>query len=149
MGADEPGIGPYLARQRRLRGISLDDLSSRTRIPLRSLERLESGAFDAAPDGFSRSFVRAVAAALGLDADDAVMRLLSEPPPEDESSGVPGLPRPGPRLAMAALALGVAAAVVGWLWLAGLMSSDPPREEPPIVFRPDAVRDLADSAREP
>ena len=83
----EPGdgsIGSFLARQRRLRGISVEDLARLTRIPLRSLERLEAGAFDSTPDGFVRGFVRTVAAALGLDPDDAVNRLLREPR-EDEA----------------------------------------------------------------
>ena len=47
-------VGLYLAGQRRLRGISVDDLAAQTRIPRRNIERLEAGAFDAAPDGFSR-----------------------------------------------------------------------------------------------
>ena len=65
-------IGRYLARQRRLRGVSLDDLAAQTCIPRRSLERLEDGAFDRQADGFVRGFVRTVAAALGLDAEEAV-----------------------------------------------------------------------------
>ena len=60
-------VGRYLAGQRLLRGISLDDLAVLTKIPRRSLERLEAGAFDHVADGFSRGFVRAVADALGLD----------------------------------------------------------------------------------
>jgi len=72
-------IGRYIAQQRRLRGIDLEELSARTRIPRRSLERLEAGAFDRSPDGFSRGFVRTVAEAIGLDADDAVARMLPEP----------------------------------------------------------------------
>jgi transcriptional regulator with XRE-family HTH domain len=79
---DEEGarsVGQYLASQRKLRRISLEELSERTRIPRRNLERLESGAFDAAADGFARGFVRTVAEALGLDANEAVMRLSDEP----------------------------------------------------------------------
>jgi transcriptional regulator with XRE-family HTH domain len=72
-------IGRYIAQQRRLRGIELEDLAARTRIPRRSLERLEAGAFDHSPDGFSRGFVRTVAEAIGLDPDDAVARMLPEP----------------------------------------------------------------------
>ena len=77
-GVREP-IGRYIAQQRRLRGIDLEDLAARTRIPRRSLERLEAGAFDRSPDGFSRGFVRTVAEAIGLDPDDAVARMLVEP----------------------------------------------------------------------
>ena len=72
-------IGAYLATQRRLRGITLEELAAETRIPLRSLERLESGFFDAATDGFIRGFVRTVAEALGLDPDETLNRTLEEP----------------------------------------------------------------------
>ena len=61
VGGDAGGreqIGRYIAQQRRLRGIDLAELAARTRIPRRSLERLEAGAFDQSPDGFSRGFVR-------------------------------------------------------------------------------------------
>ena len=47
-------IGAYLKRQRKLRGLSLADLESATRVPKRSLERLEAGAYDGIPDGFVR-----------------------------------------------------------------------------------------------
>jgi transcriptional regulator with XRE-family HTH domain len=69
-------VGQYLANQRRLRRISIEELAERTRIPRRNLERLESGAFDSAADGFTRGFVRTVAEALGLDAGETVMRLV-------------------------------------------------------------------------
>ena len=72
-------IGEYLRRQRMLRGMSTEELASITRIPIRSLERLESGQFDGETDGFVRGFVRTVANALGLDADDAISRMLLEP----------------------------------------------------------------------
>lgn len=74
-----PSIGRYLARQRKLRGMELDDLVALTRIPRRSLERLENGAFDGMSDGFVRGFVRTVAVAIGLDPDETVARLLAEP----------------------------------------------------------------------
>jgi len=72
-------IGEYLRRQRVLRGMTAQDLADLTRIPLRSLERLEGGQFDGETDGFVRGFVRTVASALGLDADDTVARMLEEP----------------------------------------------------------------------
>lgn len=72
-------IGEYLKRQRLLRGIEIEDLAASTRIPLRSLERLEAGYFDGVSDGFVRGFVRTVSLALGLDADQTVARMLDEP----------------------------------------------------------------------
>jgi transcriptional regulator with XRE-family HTH domain len=80
-------IGAYLARQRQLRGISVEDLAAQMRIPLRSLQRLEAGAFDHDPDGFARGFVRTVAMALGLPPDETIARMLPE---ADDGEGGPG-----------------------------------------------------------
>jgi len=78
-GSGRQPIGAYLSAHRRLRGITIEELSAQTRIPLRSLERLEAGSFDAATDGFIRGFVRTVAEALGLDPDETLNRTLEEP----------------------------------------------------------------------
>ena len=78
-GLASTAIGEYLKRQRLLRGITVEELSTMTRIPLRSIERLEAGYFDGVADGFVRGFVRTVAVALGLDADSTVARMLDEP----------------------------------------------------------------------
>ena len=76
---DSSPIGEYLRRQRLLRGVTAEELARLTRIPLRSIERLESGQFDGQSDGFARGFVRTVADALGLDVEDTVSRMLEEP----------------------------------------------------------------------
>jgi transcriptional regulator with XRE-family HTH domain len=80
-------IGAYLARQRVLRGITLEQLADTTRIPIRSLARLEAGVFDAEPDGFARGFVRTVARALGLPPDETVARMLPEASQDDRHRG--------------------------------------------------------------
>ena len=148
-GSPHPGdaagasIGRYLARQRRLREISLDELVQLTKIPRRSLERLEAGAFDHAPDGFVRGFVRTVAEALGLDPAEAVMRLMNEP--EEDESGFSGarLGRP-PQLAVLGLAaLGVLMLFLLWTLLAGWLAATPPVPTPEVVVREDPVRALA------
>jgi transcriptional regulator with XRE-family HTH domain len=144
--ADAQAIGAYLARQRRLRDISLEDLAARTKIPRRSLARLESGAFDRASDGFSRGFVRAVATALGLDADDAVARLLREPAGEGEPAER-GLPRLRGSLGRGIAAL-LGAALLGLaLWGAGRLwpSAEPAPPDPDLSYRRDAVRELAEA----
>jgi cytoskeletal protein RodZ len=135
-------IGSYLARQRRLRGVSVDELASLTRIPRRSLERLEAGAFDATPDGFVRGFVRTVAEALGLDPDDAVNRLLREPR-EDEALLAAKARYQRRKLALR-LGLAVVALVLAvalgrlFVWMfAGVGESDAP-----VVYRHDALRGL-------
>jgi hypothetical protein len=149
-GADAPSdrqsIGRYLAAQRELRGISLDDLAARTKIPRRNLERLESGAFDGQLDGFVRGFVRTVAEALGLDPREAVMRIVSEPDAGDEewlwrrrvSAGVIGVVLAG--LLLVALGLGLRMAT---RWIV-----EPTGGPPDHVFRRDAVRSLAEHERE-
>lgn len=141
----EPGdgsIGSYLARQRRLRGVSVDELASLTRIPRRSLERLEAGAFDATPDGFVRGFVRTVAAALGLDPDDAVNRLLREPR-EDEALLLAKARHERRKLA---IRLGLAAAALLVLLALGRLSmwvfSGERGDQAPVIFRRDTLRDL-------
>ncbi|MEM9177932.1 MAG: helix-turn-helix transcriptional regulator [Myxococcota bacterium] len=139
-------IGEYLRRQRVLRDVSLDELASMTRIPLRSLERLEGGEFDGETDGFVRGFVRTVAIALGLDVDAAVARMLQEP-----AVGAWERSR-GSRRAKQAIALGgltlilVVALLVlqaGWRMLVGASADDPSRAV--VVWR-DPVRALAEAA---
>lgn len=139
-------IGAYLARERQLRRISLDELSAATRVPRRSLERLEAGAFDEVRDGFSRGFVRAVAGALGLPPDETVARML----PEVRAGRRPA--RPVRRLALPGgrilLPLGMAAlGLLAW-WVLGrplpaARSLDEPDEPPRLLYRRDAVRELA------
>jgi transcriptional regulator with XRE-family HTH domain len=142
-GDPERSIGAYLARQRELRGISLDQLATLTRIPRRSLERLESGVFDRAPDGFVRGFVRTVAVALGLDPDAAVMRLLSEPAVEaDARPGIPRLSSLTARWVAFAFAGLLIVAVLGWL-VAGLFLRPVAPLPDDAVMRRDPIRELA------
>ena len=140
-------IGRYLARQRRLRGVSLDDLAAQTRIPRRSLERLEDGAFDRQADGFARGFVRTVAAALGLDAEEAVMRLLEEPEVESGDFEIRRLALQ--RWAVGSVIVFSALAAIFGVW--ALWTSDsrhaPGSAADEIVYRRDAVRELAEKER--
>jgi hypothetical protein len=144
--ARELSIGRYLAGQRRLRGVSIDELADRTRIPRRSLERLEDGAFDQQADGFARGFVRTVAQALGLNVDEAVMRLLEEPPSGDEDLAYRR--DAAWRWAVAsALLVGVSAAVFGLWSLLGGASEPAEQVSREILYRRDAVRALAEEQR--
>lgn len=136
-----PGVGEYLSQQRRLRGISVDELCEATKIPRRNLERLEAGAFDDSPDGFARGFVRTVATALGLDPDEAVMRLMREPPADPHPTSAPAA---GLALRIAAVALVAVVVLLLWRfaseWLA---SGSRLAEEPRVLYRPDVVGELA------
>ncbi|HKJ25090.1 MAG TPA: helix-turn-helix domain-containing protein [Myxococcota bacterium] len=134
-------IGAFLSRQRRLRGIGLDELARTTCIPLRSLERLEAGAFDGTPDGFARGFVRTVAVALGLDPDDAVSRMLPEARPGARPR-TPPFAEPNPWLAVVLALLGIAAVAV--LIVEGRSGPpDPGALQSQRIYRRDAVRELA------
>jgi len=140
-------IGVYLARQRQLRGISLDDLAAATRIPRHSLERLESGAFEARPDGFARAFVRTVAVALGLEPDDTVNRMRPEPAGARGASS--GIWRGPWLLVIGGAALAVLAPLVWLNWIAAprpaaAQVGPASAAEPDVLYRPDAVRRLAE-----
>ncbi len=136
-------IGEYLRRQRTLREMSIEELADQTRIPLRSIQRLESGHFDGETDGFARGFVRTVALALGLDADDTVARMLQEPEASAWERHGPG------RSAKQAFAAGVFLLVLGcsvlglravWGLLLGDASQPASRE---VVIWRDPVHLLA------
>jgi hypothetical protein len=138
-------IGSYLKRQRELRGISIEELATLTRIPLRSLARLESGTFDGQADGFVRGFVRTVASALGLDPDDAVSRMLSEPSSE-APAGALGSPIPMRVFAAAATCV-LLAAGVGLVRAVSLgeQESGRPGFSREVVLRRDPVGALAET----
>jgi cytoskeleton protein RodZ len=62
------GFGEHLRREREMRGISLDEIASATRIGTRFLQAMENEQWSQLPGGvFNRGFVRAVAHHLGLD----------------------------------------------------------------------------------
>lgn len=135
-------IGAYLARQRVLRGITLEELADSTRIPIRALMRLEAGVFDAEPDGFARGFVRTVAVALGLPPDETVARMLPEASSGDRRRGRLGI----------WLRRGFAAACVVFLILAAvwtvagreILPGSWRRDREELLHRRDAIRALAE-----
>jgi len=143
-GLERQAIGGYLRRQRELRGISAEELARTTRIPLRSLERLESGSFDDEVDGFVRGFVRTVAGALGLDPDETVSRMLEEPTAED----VPGY-RAATGLPRALLGLALAMVLALAIGLVRFAASGQPAvgsaDAEDVVYRLDPVRALAET----
>jgi transcriptional regulator with XRE-family HTH domain len=66
-------FGEQLKRERELRGVSLEEVATATRIAPRFLEALENEQWDKLPGGvFNRGFIRAVARYLGLDEDNLV-----------------------------------------------------------------------------
>lgn len=142
--AERESIGHYLKQQRELRGISAEELAGETRIPLRSLERLEAGSFDGEIDGFVRGFVRTVAEALGLDPDDTISRMLAEPTAEEIAAL-----EPSPLLPRAVVGLAAVVLIGLAIGLVRIVStSDAPRGMAPsdqVVHRLDPVKALAEA----
>lgn len=138
-------IGHYLCQQRKLRGISIEQLAEMTRIPVRSIERLETGHFDQDVDGFVRGFVRTVAEALGLDPDDALARMLSEPRGDAESGRPVSLLFARSLVGLFALALIVLAVGVVRVVLQDEAGAAAGVAVSPMVWRSDPVRALAES----
>lgn len=132
-------FGDNLRRERELRGVSLVEISSATKIGARMLDAIETERFERLPGGvFNAAFVRQYARYLGLNEDRVVAEFLAActscAPPEPQkdaalmalrqmataesqrsSSGLGARPLPA-IIAMALLATG-ALAVGGWrIW---------------------------------
>jgi hypothetical protein len=116
---DAPTLGDGLRDARERSGRTLAELSSVTRVPARYLTALEQNDYSVLPNRvFSIGYVRAYAAALGLDEQLAVERFKGETPdpsvPLQPPVGVAfeEVRRYSPRVIAAGLALVIA--VVGW-----------------------------------
>jgi cytoskeletal protein RodZ len=128
-----------------MRGISVRELAELTKIPTRSIERMEAGAFDGNPDGFVRGFVRTIAVGLGLDPEEAVMRMLGEPADLVEAARGSVLRLDRRLLAIAAsLVVAVLLGLAIWGWASRAPSTPADDDTPTVVYRRDAVRALAD-----
>jgi cytoskeletal protein RodZ len=68
------GAGARLRRERELRGISIEEISRATRIPVSSLQRLEDEQYDTLPgEIFVRGFLRSYAKTLGIDDQEVLV----------------------------------------------------------------------------
>jgi hypothetical protein len=84
-------FGSRLKEQREARQLSLGDVARMTKIPERSLERLEHGRFEELPaEVFVRGFVRSYARVVGLDPEDMARRY------GEVVTGKPGEAAPAP-----------------------------------------------------
>jgi cytoskeletal protein RodZ len=110
----------WLARERELRGLSRDAVLRTTRLAPAVVEALEAG--DPArlpPRAYAVGYLRAYAAAVGLDPDDVVLRY--EEAAGGEEAGPAGT-RPMrlvPLVAAALVALAAAGLGVWWFFLRG------------------------------
>jgi cytoskeletal protein RodZ len=70
-----PTVGQFLREQRAARGMSVEEVSRATRVPVSSVERIESDRFDELPgEVFVRGFLKSYARALGIPGDDVLAR---------------------------------------------------------------------------
>ncbi len=75
----EETLGEHLARKRNELGLSLKELSEKTRIRTYYLEGIEKGEFHRLPClPYSRGFVHAYAAYIGVDANAAANQFIAE-----------------------------------------------------------------------
>jgi cytoskeletal protein RodZ len=111
-------FGRHLLRERELRGLSPEDVARVTKLAATVIEAIESGEPDRMPPrGYLVGYLRSYSTAVGLDADDVVLRFqeaagVVEPDVAPSGRPVPKPPR-GRRWAVvvAVVALVVAAAV--------------------------------------
>jgi cytoskeleton protein RodZ len=94
-----PSFGHKLKTEREKRGITLDQISSSTKIGIRMLQALEEDNFDQLPGGiFNKGFVRAYARHVGLDEDQMVADYLQAsgeaPPPQPDLKVGAEIPAP-------------------------------------------------------
>lgn len=76
-------VGARLREAREKRGVSVQQVASRTRISVMSLEALERSDLSRLPGGiFTRAFIRAYAQEVGLDPDRTIQDFIAELPPE-------------------------------------------------------------------
>lgn len=74
-------IGQVLKHEREERRLSIEEVSSTTRIPRKALESLEEDRFEDLPSGvFVRGFIKAYASAVDIDASEVLARFDEQSP---------------------------------------------------------------------
>jgi cytoskeletal protein RodZ len=110
-------FGRWLARERELRGLARDEVTRATKLAPGVVEALESGEEGRMPPrAYAVGYLRSYSAAVGLDADEVVLRYEEAVGPA-RAAGRAGATRPGVRVAVI-VAAAVAAAAAAWALLA-------------------------------
>jgi cytoskeletal protein RodZ len=127
-------FGRWLLQERELRGLARQEVARLTKLAPGVIEALESGeAARMPPRAYLVGYLRAYAAAVGLDADDVVLRWQEAEGEEERAATSPRPRATGIRVA-AAVALLLAAALAAWL-LAGRGPARPPAGRPAAAER--------------
>jgi cytoskeletal protein RodZ len=116
-------FGERLKRERELREVSLGEVGKGTRIAERFLQALENEQWDRLPAGvFGRGFVRSIARYLGLSEEDLLAEYdlargeSANPAAQRPEERIPSPPKWIPAVAALAIAVLVAALVLGGLY---------------------------------
>ena len=138
-GVDPSSIGDRLRRTREERGLSLDDVASHTRIPIRHLQHIEQEEWDALPGAtYCVGFVRAYANMIGLDGAEMSRQLRDRlgdrtsraPAPQYYEPADPS--RVPPRsLAVIAGIIAIVLIALYAIWRSSLGDGEPPVPETP------------------
>ena len=139
---DAESFGRWLARERRLRGISVEFVAARLKLNPERLAAIESDAEPLEPDGHGRSIARSLALAIGADPQAAAAFF------QCDATG--GRARTSARRVFTGAALGTAlgglAAVVSVgiyaVWASRAESPIGPARAEQVVYRPDYVGQL-------
>ena len=114
-------FGKYIRGERERKGVSLDEISRVTKVGLGQLKAIENDDFGALPPiAFVKGFVRAYARHIGLEPDEAIIRLeqyISEIEGEEDSFGEKAVRQfrkasPDPRMVIAVVAAGLLVLIV-------------------------------------
>src|SRR5687767_15121761 len=141
-------VGERLRAAREEKGMSLEDVARQTRIPIRHLEHIERGEWDALPAiTYSVGFARSYANVVGLDgpAIGAELREQLGGLPRGQTA-VPAYYEPADPARVPPRSLAIVALLIGLLLVAGYLFwrsravDDPSVEETPIVDAPAAPR---------
>lgn len=151
-------FGEHLKREREMRGVSLQEISTATRISTRFLDALENEQWDRLPGGvFNRGFVRSVAHFLGLD-EEALIAEYAEATNDQPEVAVwadktPAKPRQRWRAWVAAALVLAAAGTIGWAysknrslveaWIRPVPTAPPPAVQAPAPTTPQPTAGIA------
>jgi cytoskeletal protein RodZ len=105
-------FGRWLARERELRGLARDEVTRAMKLAPGTVEALESGEEARMPPrAYAVGYLRAYAAAVGLDPDEVVLRFQEAAAPEERAGAQR---RPAARVgAIVAVVLALAVAAAG------------------------------------
>jgi transcriptional regulator with XRE-family HTH domain len=151
--AEFVSIGERLRRAREARGMSLDDVANHTRIPMRHLQHIETGDWDALPaPTYAIGFTRNYAAAVGLDGPALASELRESiggprrraPTPEYYEPADPA--RVPPRSLVIIAAILAVLLVGGYLIWRGTLGAGDGSTSIPVAEAPEAAPARNDSA---